>query len=93
VVHLEGDHPHAILFIDHAVAVEFGHVRRDHGQRELLVRVAEPHAAVRKVSNRFPIHVAQARGANLAGSRDRPRAEAQRAPTIGPGLFILYRSE
>ena len=31
VVHLEGDHPHAILFIDHAVAVEFDHVRCDHG--------------------------------------------------------------
>ena len=41
-------------------------------------RMAEPHAAVRKVSSRFPIHVAQVYGAHLAGQ---PRTPTSRSAT------------
>ena len=37
VVDLEGDHPHAVFLVDHAVAVKLGDVSRDAGERQLLV--------------------------------------------------------
>jgi hypothetical protein len=41
VVDLEGDHFHAALLVDCAVAVELGDVGRDAGERELLVSDAD----------------------------------------------------
>jgi hypothetical protein len=41
VVDLEGDHLHAALLVDHAVAVELGDVCRNAGERQLLVGHAD----------------------------------------------------
>ena len=41
VVDLERDHLHAVLFVDHAVAVELGDVSRNSGERQLLVGDAD----------------------------------------------------